>query len=157
MWLFFFSQRRKISWCKSICKKCTTITQAQLWVFTALTKTSVIQRLLPWPSPNSGILDEDLLYLLPWWRIASSPSSMFRSDVLYLESLLPLQIWQTIPAYKMTNFIYQEVSYYFSIYILKRLSFLAAVVNKLIKEIVPNIRVSTDARDLLLNCCTGKF
>lgn len=28
--------------------------------------------------------------------------------------------------------------------------------NKLIKEIVPNIRVSTDARDLLLNCCTGK-
>lgn len=30
-----------------------------------------------------------------------------------------------------------------------------AVVNKLIKEIVPNIRVSTDARDLLLNCCTG--
>ncbi|XP_064384863.1 protein Dr1-like isoform X2 [Halichondria panicea] len=28
------------------------------------------------------------------------------------------------------------------------------VVNKLIKEIVPNIRVSTDARDLLLNCCT---
>ena len=31
-----------------------------------------------------------------------------------------------------------------------------AVVNKLIKEIVPNIRVSTDARDLLLNCCTGK-
>lgn len=33
---------------------------------------------------------------------------------------------------------------------------LAAVVNKLIKEIVPNIRVSTDARDLLLNCCTGQ-
>lgn len=32
-----------------------------------------------------------------------------------------------------------------------------AVVNKLIKEIVPNIRVSTDARDLLLNCCTGKI
>lgn len=32
-----------------------------------------------------------------------------------------------------------------------------AVVNKLIKEIVPNIRVSTDARDLLLNCCTGRL
>lgn len=32
-----------------------------------------------------------------------------------------------------------------------------AVVNKLIKEIVPNIRVSTDARDLLLNCCTGAY
>jgi len=30
-----------------------------------------------------------------------------------------------------------------------------AVVNKLIKDIVPNIRVSTDTRDLLLNCCTG--
>ena len=30
-----------------------------------------------------------------------------------------------------------------------------AVVNKLIKEIVPNIRVTNDARDLLLNCCTG--
>jgi histone H3/H4 len=28
------------------------------------------------------------------------------------------------------------------------------VVNKLIKEMVPNIRVSTDARDLLLNCCS---
>lgn len=28
------------------------------------------------------------------------------------------------------------------------------VVNKLIKEIVPNIRVSVDARDLLLNCCS---
>lgn len=27
--------------------------------------------------------------------------------------------------------------------------------NKLIKEIVPNIRVTNDARDLLLNCCTG--
>ncbi len=37
------------------------------------------------------------------------------------------------------------------------LSFHAAVVNKLIKEIVPNIRVSTDARDLLLNCCTGQY
>ena len=32
----------------------------------------------------------------------------------------------------------------------------AAVVNKLIKEMVPNIRVSTDARDLLLNCCSGQ-
>ena len=31
------------------------------------------------------------------------------------------------------------------------------MVNKLIKEIVPNIRVSTDARDLLLNCCTGEY
>lgn len=31
----------------------------------------------------------------------------------------------------------------------------AAVVNKLIKEMVPNLRVSTDARDLLLNCCSG--
>ena len=30
-----------------------------------------------------------------------------------------------------------------------------AVVNKLIKEMVPNIRVSNDARDLLLNCCSG--
>jgi histone H3/H4 len=28
------------------------------------------------------------------------------------------------------------------------------VVNKLIKEMVPNIRVSTDARDLILNCCS---
>ena len=28
--------------------------------------------------------------------------------------------------------------------------------NKLIKEIVPNIRVTNDARDLLLNCCTGR-
>ena len=32
----------------------------------------------------------------------------------------------------------------------------SAVVNKLIKEMVPNIRVSTDARDLLLNCCSGQ-
>ena len=28
--------------------------------------------------------------------------------------------------------------------------------NKLIKEIVPNIRVSNEARDLLLNCCSGQ-
>ena len=33
----------------------------------------------------------------------------------------------------------------------------SAVVNKLIKEMVPNIRVSTDARDLLLNCCSGEW
>jgi len=36
-------------------------------------------------------------------------------------------------------------------------AFLPAVVNKLIKEMVPNIRVSTDARDLLLNCCSGEW
>ena len=34
--------------------------------------------------------------------------------------------------------------------------FFLAVINKLIKEMVPNIRVSTDARDLLLNCCSGE-
>ncbi len=33
----------------------------------------------------------------------------------------------------------------------------AAVINKLIKEMVPNIRVSTDARDLILNCCSGEY
>ena len=32
--------------------------------------------------------------------------------------------------------------------------FLAAV-NKLIKEMIPNVRVSNDARELILNCCTG--
>ena len=34
--------------------------------------------------------------------------------------------------------------------------FLPAVMNKLIKEIVPNIRVSNEAKDLLLNCCSGE-
>lgn len=34
--------------------------------------------------------------------------------------------------------------------------FFLAVMNKLIKEIVPNIRVSNEARDLLLNCCSGE-
>ena len=44
---------------------------------------------------------------------------------------------------------------YFMICIVNIFTFNIAVVNKLIKEIVPNIRVSNDARDLLLNCCTG--
>ena len=29
-----------------------------------------------------------------------------------------------------------------------------AAVNKLIKEMIPNVRVSNDARELILNCCT---
>lgn len=31
----------------------------------------------------------------------------------------------------------------------------AAAVNKLIKEMLPNMRISNDARELVLNCCTG--
>lgn len=33
----------------------------------------------------------------------------------------------------------------------------AAAVNKLIKEMIPNVRVSNDARELILNCCTGSI
>lgn len=33
--------------------------------------------------------------------------------------------------------------------------FLIAAVNKMIKEMIPNVRVSNDARELILNCCTG--
>ncbi|KAK2551713.1 Protein Dr1 [Acropora cervicornis] len=29
-----------------------------------------------------------------------------------------------------------------------------AAVNKMIKEMIPNVRVSNDARELILNCCT---
>jgi histone H3/H4 len=29
-----------------------------------------------------------------------------------------------------------------------------ASINKIIKEIIPNIRVAQDARELILNCCT---
>ena len=27
----------------------------------------------------------------------------------------------------------------------------------MIKEMIPNIRISNDARELVLNCCTGNF
>ena len=27
----------------------------------------------------------------------------------------------------------------------------------MIKEMIPNVRVSNDARELILNCCTGKY
>ena len=30
-----------------------------------------------------------------------------------------------------------------------------AAVNKMIKEMIPHVRVSNDARELILNCCTG--
>lgn len=33
---------------------------------------------------------------------------------------------------------------------------LTAAVNKLIKEMLPNMRISNDARELVLNCCTGR-
>lgn len=39
---------------------------------------------------------------------------------------------------------------------LKFYLFLAAV-NKMIKEMIPSIRVSNDARELVLNCCTGNL
>ncbi len=29
-----------------------------------------------------------------------------------------------------------------------------AALNKMIKELVPNIRIANDARELILNCCT---
>ena len=29
-----------------------------------------------------------------------------------------------------------------------------AAMNKMIKELVPNVRVANDARELILNCCT---
>ena len=32
---------------------------------------------------------------------------------------------------------------------------ITAAVNKMIKEMIPNVRVSNDARELILNCCTG--
>ena len=32
-----------------------------------------------------------------------------------------------------------------------------AAVNKMIKEMIPNVRVSNDARELILNCCTGGY
>ena len=35
--------------------------------------------------------------------------------------------------------------------------FLIAAVNKMIKEMIPNVRVSNDARELILNCCTGDY
>jgi len=41
-----------------------------------------------------------------------------------------------------------------SIYMYFLFQFLAAV-NKMIKEMIPNIRISNDARELVLNCCTG--
>ncbi|XP_020603710.1 protein Dr1-like [Orbicella faveolata] len=31
---------------------------------------------------------------------------------------------------------------------------ITAAVNKMIKEMIPNVRVSNDARELILNCCT---
>ena len=34
------------------------------------------------------------------------------------------------------------------------LSIPRASLNKMIKELVPNIRVANDARELILNCCT---
>ena len=34
--------------------------------------------------------------------------------------------------------------------------FITAAVNKMIKEMIPNVRVSNDARELILNCCTGQ-
>lgn len=34
------------------------------------------------------------------------------------------------------------------------LSIPRAAMNKMIKEVVPNIRVANDARELILNCCT---
>jgi histone H3/H4 len=33
-------------------------------------------------------------------------------------------------------------------------SFARAALNKMIKELIPNIRVANDARELILNCCT---
>lgn len=54
----------------------------------------------------------------------------------------------------MMNYTFQEVIIIFVLIFYD--SFVLAVINKLIKEIVPNIRVSTDARDLILNCCSGK-
>ena len=38
-----------------------------------------------------------------------------------------------------------------------RYSHYLAAVNKLIKEAVPNVRVSVDARELLLRCSTGSL
>lgn len=66
-------------------------------------------------------------------------NSSLQDDELYL------------PRSKEMKYSVQELQYISMLF-----CFHAAVVNKLIKEIVPNIRVSTDARDLLLNCCTGK-
>ena len=58
-----------------------------------------------------------------------------------------------------TEFVYYSASALVCsmpmVYIVYIFTFNIAVVNKLIKEIVPNIRVTNDARDLLLNCCTG--
>ena len=34
------------------------------------------------------------------------------------------------------------------------LSIPRAALNKMIKELVPNIRIANDARELILNCCT---
>ena len=34
------------------------------------------------------------------------------------------------------------------------LSIPRAALNKLIKELVPNVRVANDSRELILNCCT---
>ena len=34
------------------------------------------------------------------------------------------------------------------------LSIPRAALNKMIKELIPNVRVSTDSRELILNCCT---
>ena len=34
------------------------------------------------------------------------------------------------------------------------LSIPRAALNKMIKELIPNIRVANDARELILNCCT---
>lgn len=34
------------------------------------------------------------------------------------------------------------------------LSIPRAALNKMIKELVPNVRVANDARELILNCCT---
>ena len=34
------------------------------------------------------------------------------------------------------------------------LSIPRAALNKMIKELVPNVRIANDARELILNCCT---
>ena len=49
-----------------------------------------------------------------------------------------------------TSFLWQNL---FHIIVCHLIS--VAAVNKLIKEMIPNVRVSNDARELILNCCTG--
>ena len=35
------------------------------------------------------------------------------------------------------------------------LFYITAAVNKMIKEMIPNVRVSNDVRELIVNCYTG--